>query len=95
MINNQTGWFWDFIHNPTWFIYNKIRSYNWDIHLLLTDPVGWFRAKLASLLGMSSYELDTFLPSLIKRGFSVVLSNQGGMLEYVKEALVTLILRFI
>lgn len=94
-INAQTGWFWDFIHNPSYFIYQRVRAYNWDLNILLTDPLRWFKEKLASALGMYPYEMDNFITSLIKRAFSAVLSNQGGLLDYVKEAMVNLILRFI
>lgn len=94
-INSYVGWFWSFLWNPSQFIYNKLKQYNYDIYVLFTDPIRWIKEKVATLLGMSSYELDTFIPSLIKRAFSIVLSNQGGLLDYVEQALVNLILRFI
>ena len=88
-------WIRDFIYNPSGFIYDRVKNNNANIYVLLTDPVRWFKEKLCILLGMSSYELDVFIPSLIRRGFSAVLSNQAGLLDYVQEALVNLVLRFI
>lgn len=95
LINGQTGWFWSFISNPRQFIIDKLLEQSYDIRLLLTNPKQWIKGQIASLLGMQVYEMDTFISSLIKRAFGVVLSNQGGMLDYVKEGLVNLILRFI
>lgn len=94
-VHNRTGWFWSFVNDPTGFIVNRLKHYNYEIYNLLTYPKNWFKVKLAERLGMDHTELDTFIPSLIRRAFGSVLSNEGGMLEYVQEAMVNLILRFI
>lgn len=94
-INGHVGWFWQFLNSPSGFILEKVKAYNYSSWQLFNDPVSWVKEKLASILGMRPYEMDNFVSSLIKRAFSAVLANQGGLLDYVKEAMVNLILRFI
>ena len=94
-INNRTGWFWDFITNPYGTIYTFMSNINVDFRLLINNPVEWFKSKLSDSLGMSRYELNNLPVSLVRRMFSVILNNQDGLLDYTKEAIINLVLRFI
>jgi len=94
-INAQVGWFWSFMQNPSDFIVNRFASYNYLLHQMLTDPNRWVKDRMATVLGINPNEMDNLVVTLIKRMFSAVLGNQSGLLDYTKEAIVSLILRFI
>lgn len=94
-LTSQSPWFHSFMVNPSGTIVDLMTRNNYNLGLLISNPVQWFKQRLASVLGMQTYELDDFIPSLIKRFFSAILGNQAGLLDYVKTAVCDIILRFI
>lgn len=94
-ISGYAGWFMTFLQDPAGFIYRELTAYNWELRLLLTDPTQWVKEKIGSILGISTADMDNFVPFLIKRMFSLILSNHQGLLDYTKEALINLVLRYI
>jgi hypothetical protein len=94
-INNRIGWFWSFVNSPSVFVYERLKRRNYDINLLLTNPIQWVKEKVGFVLGMNTYEMDNFTVSIIKRMFSAILSNQAGLIEYVRHTVCELILRYI
>lgn len=94
-INQLFPWFNDFMTNPAGTIINYLRGYNYNIGLLFDNPAQWFKERLAVALGLQPHEMDNFVPFLIKRMFSLVLSNYLGLLDYVENAICQLILKFI
>jgi len=94
-LTSRAPWFHSFIVNPSVTLVDLLLRYNYDFGLLVSNPLQWFKQRLASVLGMSQADIDNFIPSLIRRLFSAILSNQAGLLDYVEHAVCELILRFI
>lgn len=94
-ISRRFGWFWSFMQDPSGFIVGRFASYNYFLHTLVTDPNRWVKERIASVFGMDYAEMDNFTTSIIKRMFLAVLGNRSGLLDYSKNAICELILRFI
>lgn len=94
-INRYVGWFWSFIWSPSSFIKEQLSNTSWDLRVLLSDPRLWVKEQVASILGLNTYEMDNFVVSIIKRMFSAILSNQAGLIDYIKHTACELFLRYI
>lgn len=94
-ISGYAGWFWSFLGNPRQFIVDRLSEYTYEISIFLTNPRQWLKSSLGAILGISTADMDNFVPFLVRRMFSMVLSNHQGLLDYTKEAIINLVLRFI
>lgn len=94
-VNSRAPWFWGFITSPHQTFYDFIINITPDLRLMILEPQRWIKEKLSVILGLNYYEMDNFIPSLIKRMLGLILSNYGGLLEYAKQSLCDFILRFI
>lgn len=91
----RTGWFRSFVNDPWQFIIDRLKEYSYDLNLFLTDSRQWLKQKMASILGISVSDMDNFVVALIKTMFNYVLYNYQGLLDYVQQATIEIILRFI
>lgn len=72
-----------------------MKAFSYDLRLLINDPYFWFRHKLATALLVSVGDLDNMPVAIIKRIFYVIFNNQLGMIEYIRDAVCNLVLRYI
>jgi len=88
-------WFSNFLRSPTLQIVGMLKSFSYDLRLLINNPSFWFRHKLATALFVSVSDLDNMPVAIIKRIFYVIFRNELGMIDYIRNAVCNLFLRYI
>lgn len=95
LISNWYPFFSNFLNSPMSTVMGLIKGFSYDLRLLINNPWFWFKHKLATALLVSVGDLDNMPVAIIKKIFYVIMQNQLGMIDYIRNVVCDLVLRYI